>query len=252
MYFVYGNYKHEDHECMVTSFTATRIYNRMGQSEIIRRRMTIAGEIVGADAAAIDERVRQIRLAYTLQGGYAAMFHQSGVPSYLEMPSAGSLSGVRVVEGPTFMQQDKAAHYVTGLPFTVTLECDYVDGGAINYLVDYRERVSMSGTGGPRRITFEVDSGRPIEQVTSTNTPVTMVQEGYAVGMTGWPEPNQCYAPTQLDLPEGYQVSFETPQRHANGWLDYRTSWSYHCTFVESPGFPTPLLRYTSGGTILR
>lgn len=239
MRFSYGSYEHPDNECMVTFWGGSTIYNARGKPQYLRKRMVVEGEIVANGSTAIAARVKEIQDAYAVPGGSATLHGTAGAYT---LSSAGSVSGVRIVQAPTFFQQDGKAHMATGLPFSVVLEADYLinDGDP---LVSYSETITHIGTGGPRRATLELDNGEPIEQIVSTHTPVTIIQAGEAVGSAGYPSINQPIFPTQVDLPDGLQISTSAPRLEGNVYVDWPIRWAYRMTCLNLPSIPYPLQR---------
>lgn len=241
MIFRYASYNHPDNECMVTFFGASTIYNARGRPQLLRKRMVIEGEIIAAGPTAISDRMVEINDAYIVSGGSALLLSDEGGTAY-SLPSSGSISGVRVVQPPSFIQQEGKAHMATGLPFSVVLEADYqINDG--DTLVSYEETITHVGNGGPRRVTLELDSGQPIEQIVSSFTPVTVIQAGEAVGSLSYPNVNQPIFPSQVDLPDGLQISTSAPRLDGNTYVDWPIRWAYRMALTSLGTIPYPLLR---------
>lgn len=240
MIFRYGTYSHPANECLVTYFGGETTYNSRGEPDIVRKRMVVEGEIV-ALTTDIDTRMNEIINVYKVDGGNASLTRSNGAWTAYNLPAAGSITGVRVVQRPTFLQQDGKAHMVTGLPFTIVLEAEYPAENS--GLVSYSETITHTGTGGPRRVTLELDSGTPIEQIVSGNTPVTVSQVGEAVGRDGYPSVNPPIFPTQVNLPDGYVIARSAPRMHGKQYIDYPVRWAYNMTLLTLPSIPNPLLR---------
>lgn len=238
----YGSFSFDDNETMVSAFRAVRIYNQRGLPAVIRRQMVIEGEIIAANTAAIDARVQQIRSAFAIDGAAAGLYQSDGTPTQFQLPTAGSLGGVRIVEEPSFSLDDGRAHYATGLPFRVVLEADYpeVGGGG---LVAYNETITRIGNGGPRRLTIELDNGVPAEQIVSTNTPVVILQSGEAVGFSAYPAFNTPILPAYVDLPDGYVTSAGAPQLSGTVFINYPIRWQYRMTLPTNITIPLPTPR---------
>lgn len=239
-----GNgYSHPDNECLVTFFGAQRIYNPRGQAAILRRTMRVEGEIIAATTAAIDARVAEIRAAYAVEGGSVVLYTSAGAATQFQLPSAGSINGVRIVEGPTFFTQDAKAHYATGLPFAITFEADYLQPQTSGVQF-YSETIVQIGDGGARRIVIEVDNGSPVEQVVSTHTPVVIIQSGEAMGYLSYITPNTPLYSQYLDQPDGYQLIKESPQLLGGSIaLNYVSRWNYRMTIPTSVTIPFPSTR---------
>lgn len=236
----YGSYEHPDHECLPSFFGQERIFNQRGNAYIKRKRMVIDGEIVANGTSAIDARVSQILNAYSVDGGNVLLTQSDGLPTNFRLGHE-SISGVRVVEGPSFFTQDGKAHLATGLPFSITLEADYLESNDV--LQFYEERITRIGTGGPRSVTIELDNGPPVKQVVSSHTPIIVVQSGTAVGISVRPTPNAPLFPDFMDGPEDNQVTNGSPQMNGGFPMNYMVSWNYRFTLTSPTSIPLPLLR---------
>lgn len=240
MIFIYGSYEHPDHECLVSFFGQERLFNQRGNAYITRKRMVVDGEIVANSATAINTRVGQILSAYAVDGGNVLLRQSDGIPTNFRM-GHDSINGVRVVEGPSFFTQDGKAHFATGLPFSITLEADYLEGN--DTLQFYEERITRIGSGGPRSVTIELDNGPPVKQVVSSHTPIIVIQSGTAVGIAGRPQPNAPLFPAFMDGPEDDQVTNGSPQLNGGFPMNYTVSWNYRFTLTSPTSIPLPLLR---------
>jgi hypothetical protein len=242
MIFTYGGYSHPDNECLVTFFGAQRLQGPRGKTITLRRTMRVEGEIIASTTAAIDARVAAIRAAYAVEGGSAVLYTSAGASTQFQLPSLGSISGTRIVEGPTFFTQDGKAHYATGLPFALTLEADYFTKESFGLLF-YTETISRVGSGGPRRVVIEVDNGLPVEQLVSTNTPIVVIQSGEAVNFAGsYPPPNSPIFAQYLDEPDGNHVAYTAPRLNGETYTEWTTRWDYRFTLPSNTTIPYPRL----------
>lgn len=230
-----------DHEAMVTYFGGQVVFNGRGRPQLFRRQMVIEGEIVAASASAINSRVRTIENIFGLNGGICALLQSDGTETDFVIGD-GALGGCRVVQPPSFSLQDGKAHFTTGLPFSIVLEADYTisDGDT---LVSYEETITKIGQGGPRRVTIELDNGPPVEQVVSQYTPIVVVQSGQAVGWGGYPTINDPIYPTQVDLPDGYQLTRGSARLNGATYTEYPVQWSYRMTLLNDQSIPNPTFR---------
>lgn len=227
---------------MVTFFGEATVYNLRGRAQHRVKRMVIEGEIIANGATAINQRVGQIQAAFAADFlGRVILKQSNGATTLIHLP-IGSLSGIRVIERPSFFMQDGKAHFATGLPFRIILEADYQYNDADPY-VSYNETITRIGDGGPRRVTIELDSGLPIEQIVSQNTPITVIQSGEAVGSLLYPPFPPPIFPSQVDLPDGYVTSTAHPRLHGNLYVDWPIRWQYRMTLLAAQNIPTPVLR---------
>lgn len=233
----YGGFPFQNAEVTPTFFGQWRIYNQRGRAQLLRKRMTIEGEIIADGQAAINARMGQIQSAFALEGGTCVLLTDAGAETNYRLDSS-AVSGVRIIEGPSFHIQDGKAHFATGLPFSITLEADYLvnDGDS---LVSWSERVTRIGNGGPRVATIELDNGLPIRQIVSASTPVQIIQSGEAVGATTWPNFPGAIFPAYLDNPEEAEGS-DAPRTNGLGFLDFPIHWQYRHTLPYNPGTIRP------------
>lgn len=241
MYFRFSNYTHPFGECLVAFFNRATKYNRRGRPESAVFRMIVRGEIVATGQAAIDARVAEIRNAYGLDGGSAALLRTDLSATSIAMPT-GSLRGVQVLD-LTFEQEEKKAHFATGLPFSIALEAEYQisDGDPI---VEYHEQLTVIGDGGPRYVWQEIDNGPPIRQMVSTNTPVTLLQSGFMVGTSAsHAVVNEPLFPDNLDRPDGIQKGNATPKLDGGVLTEWGINWSYRMIFGGPVALPFPTVK---------
>lgn len=246
----YGAFEFDDNSVTPIFSGAGKVYSSRNQAYIQRRRIVLEGEIIPnpdlltrfdelPDAIAFAKNA--VNNAFALDGGDFFFFTNDGGVAY-SLVNAGSIGGVRVKEGPTFLSQDGMAHWATGLPFSIALEADYpllTDG-----LLEYRETITRVGNGGQRVATIEVDSGPPVKQIVSTNTPITVLQTGEAVGMFSQPAFNlPIYSdPTLLENPEE-ATGAEAPHLNGGTYMGYVSRWNYRFTLSTNIALPLPLKR---------
>lgn len=236
MVFKYGTFSFADGECLVTFFGRQQRVNSRGIPQTNVYTMVVEGEIIASGQAAIDARARLITTALSLDGGSAVLLTDGGNETVYYLGAANA-HYVRV-SNMSFLQQDGKAHYATGLPFTFTIEAEY--GALSDGLVSYEERVTIIGTGGPRRVWPELDNGPAIEQVTSTHSNVTVIQSGAAVGSLAYPVFPQPFYPNAIGGPEDYQTTRVSPRRDGQAFVDWPISWTYRMTLLSAGQIPPP------------
>jgi hypothetical protein len=243
MIFRYAGYDHDNAECLPTFYGSFRRINDRGRTQSRVWRLAVSGEIVAVGQSAINARIAEIKNAYALEGGTAVLLKDDGSESEYRLSSSGSISGVRIVDGPNFTMEEGKAHWATGLPFNVTFEAEYFvsDGDP---LISYQETITKIGNGGPRVVWVELDNGPPVSQIVSTHTPVIVIQAGQAVGAAAYPYsyvPGYLF-PANLDNPDEVNVH-EHPRQSGNGHVDWTLSWVYRYTLNANPGNASPQLR---------
>lgn len=238
----YAGFNFDDHEAAVTYFGAQRLYSPRDSLMVVRKRCVIQGEIIAAGQRAISIRLNQILEAFALDGGKFQLYTTAGETTPVTLGESGSISGCRVVDGPTVFTQEGKAHYTNGLPFQITLEADYLASNT--GLIFYEETITRIGQGRPRSVVVELDNGLPVEQTVSSNTPIVVVQRGTAVGLLSYPVPNIPLLPINtMRGPEDDQISESAPRRSRFADLEYPVSWLYRFTLTSPVGIPHPLRR---------
>lgn len=239
MRFRYGNYTFENAECLITYNGGQRIYGPRGRATSMLRTWTIEGEIIRSTTAQIESRRREIESNLSIEGGSAALLADDNSPTY-ELNSA---KGVRILE-LAWLQEEHKAHFATSLPFRIRLQGEEIisDGDT---LLHYTETITRIGNGGPREVFVELQNGPPQRQITSVQTPITIIQRGEAVGeyfANGYPLFNNPIFPLNLQNPD------EATERIAPRWdgliqVEPAVRWNYIFLFNTIQELPFPLLR---------
>lgn len=246
----YGGVRLDDHVAMPTFFGAARRFNSRGQAQSVVKRMVISGELLGTSATTIDAKVATLQSVFAVNGGLCRLLQTDGTATRFILGETGSFGGCKVLDGPTFTLEDGKAHYCTGLPFTVAMEAEYPVLGA--QLVAFQETITRVGTGGPRRVTIELDNAFPAEQIVSQATPVVVVQTGEAIGFATYPVFPDPIFPTQVDLPDGYQTTVGSPRVDGGAYVDFPIRWNYRMTLPQTVTIPYPSTGTSVGSLLAR
>jgi hypothetical protein len=228
--------------------------NEFGMRYGYRERWTITGELQGADSAALTTAIAAMQTAFASDGQDLCLYLNDGMTKTVhELVSATAIGGVRILAGPEFPDGD-GAEYAVIRTYKITAEAEYEDEGA-DELLGYQETITVTGTGGPRRVVLVPLVGTPIMQQTSTATPVEVTQDGYALGLTDYPAANACISPndenkdrrmTSNVSPDKKADANVSPDKKADAkYRHYRTSWHYEMTFTQAPSesLVSPTLR---------
>lgn len=230
----YANFLFSAGEAYPAFFGQRRVYNNRGRAQSLVKRIDVRGEIIAVGQLAINTRIGQILDALSLEGGSVAFLMDSGAETHIRMPAAGS-RGVRIVEN-TLSEEEGRAHFATGHPFSIAFEAEYGIADSDPY-VQYEETITKIGNGGQRTVIQELDTGQPVEQVVATNTPVVMLQDGFAVGASGYPPfPVPIYGVDNPDV----SVSRSTPQLNGTTYTNFPIRWSYRKTLTADTGLTGP------------
>lgn len=246
MYFKYGDYTHPAGEVQVTSFEVETKRSDRGQALSKTATLQLEGIIVASGDVAIDARVAAIQNAYSLDGCNAALYLTNGTQSHLSLDSGSSLYGVQVIRGPSFPLQRNAAHYATGLPFSITLQAEYGISSNQGPFLGSSETIEQIGDGGPIVVITTLDNGPPVADQVSPASPCIVTQSGEATYELSsafgpiYPPFNPPLWPDHLIRPDGYRVSRQKMRPRIAGRNQYRASWNYTFQFTSPPFIPNP------------
>lgn len=245
-FFRYGNYSHPAGEVRVSSFDESTVYNDQHISTSVVKTMELSGTIVAAGDAAIDARIAEIQNAYALDGFDAALYLTNGSPSHLRLANGSSLYGVQVAKPPSFRIDPNAAHFATGIPFTITLRAEYGNSGVSDPFVGSAESIEQIGDGGRITTITVLDNGLPVGDVVSPASPVVVTQTGERTNELPtslgalYPNFNPPLFPDNMIRPDGYRVGRHKLRSKQAGKSQYRATWSYTFHFTTPPFIPNP------------
>jgi hypothetical protein len=134
-----------------------------------------------------DARITAAQAALALQDQDLIFYRDDAAASAKSVLSAGSLSGVRCVEGPVWSSRPGAQH-VTWLEFAATFEWETRFASAVGLLTDFHESLTIEG-GTPKLVVLEPINAPPVLQETVPVQGYRAVQEGEAVGVAARPTP---------------------------------------------------------------
>lgn len=232
MRYQYGSFVFEDGEASLDAVQRSLQTNSRGEPFLMRETHRITGEIIPPQSADteqarqtwIDNRIRQIEAAFAQGGRDGVLLNNSGSPTVHRLQDSSSVSGVQVVQPPSFGKQDEA-EFISGRTFTVVLSAEYPAEDAAG-LYEYRETIAYQGDGGPEFVAVECDSGPPIIQRVRDRTIQVITQRGQAVGIGFYPTVPPAIYP-QLPRASRPVIERQTPQRRGKTDLLYPVSWQF-------------------------
>jgi hypothetical protein len=144
------------------------------------------------------------------------------------MLNAGSLGGVRVIQGPSY-PTGRGYEGGTFRHYEVALEAEYPDAASFGMLLAFTESIQFMG-GGPRIVWREATTGKPQKQVTAQYTTYRATQTGSAIGYRQkpsvpgpiWPQ----YLKEQFTYPDQRSPKRSGPPG-APLYTEYEISWHY-------------------------
>jgi len=153
------------------------------------------------------------------------LFTDAGLLSHVAILNSGSTTGV-TLSGPNF-DTGKGAELATLRSFSFTVRAEYPLSPGVFVLQSFSERISMTGTGGPRFVIREALTGLPQKQYTSQRTKCRATQSGTAVGYLSEPIVPTPLWPNDEKLDER-SITWTSPKFRGGGFQDYAVNWSYN------------------------
>lgn len=235
--FQYGSYRHDVGECSI-GHSVSPIFDGRGNQKSTLEKLSISGKIHADNVSDLTSKIDLLIKAYSVNGKDACLYDDSGSRTRHCLLNNNSVNGVVVTSLPQFPESD-GAEYTTYRSYSISLEAEYYSSST-SPLSSFQESLSVTGTGGEKRVFIEVSEGLPVEQVVRQNTIVTAVQSGSAIGVYGYPPVPSPLFPESL-LSNSVSINKNSPTRNINGsFTNYEIQWSYQ--FVSSgqlSGIPT-------------
>lgn len=219
---IFGGYQHADNEAAVVVTARTNDNPaKLAFSNTVR--WEVSGTIIGTSPADLAAKQAALVAAYSVNYQDASQIDTSTGLIIQQLSDAGSYTGVRVIQPPSFPRGD-GAEFATERTYRIVLEAEY-EIQARPEIVEYRETLTMMG-GGPLIAHLTAIEGEPIKQQLAERTPYVAVQSGYLVSLTTDqqpPPPIFGYA----NLKEAPQITYTSADRLGKALRNYRVEWSY-------------------------
>jgi hypothetical protein len=194
MQLAYGSYSWAA-SSVVCKTDCTPVLNAAGMPMRLKTRMSVSGSLLTSTASTTpnaDLTAAQIAMQIALNVPYKDLIlftndEGNGVgPSATLLTNAGSLSGVRLVAGPTWSGDRGDAEYAVQRKFNFTMEVETLFPNRFSALMSFSESLSYSG-GMPIKVMALSVNLPPIDQTTWPLTPFEAIQSGQAIGLLAWP-----------------------------------------------------------------
>lgn len=236
MYFQFGSYRHPNNEVNLTSYEAIPRYSPRGQRTTYLLRLHASGLLLCDDQdgtaaerqSNLNSKINQLVDAYSLANmdQSCGLYHDDGTVTRHRLESSATnpanISGVRLAYRS--WPKGDAAEYATGREFYIILEAEVTDNES--EVIEYRETVSLVGTGGPRYRVVELEVAPPIVEIVNVFTKVDVVQEGTVIGFQTYLQPPGPLLP-QYEYQDLRMVRRMTPDAFGRGFRNYRTDYRY-------------------------
>lgn len=234
MQLLYGGVPIADAGWSLVGMESRLLRNRAGVGYGLLRTVSVPklGLRVAGQADA-DTKAGVIEAALRAQGVDLVYRNDDASSSFKSVTSSGTLSGVRCVRWA--WSTDPGAQHATYLGYSAEFEWEERFPGVSFLLTDYKEQVTVTG-GVPLTVVIECVNTSPVSQVTVPQQKYTVTQQGFAVGLTGYPTP-----PALLYTnPKQRAVSKTSADRVGESYQNYRVDWSYAWEFASAPAGAVP------------
>lgn len=244
----YGAYSHLPGECAVRINQQVVYDEQTGIPHQLLVSWDVEGRVEADTPAGVAVQVRRLEAAYSRPFLTARLLHADGFVAH-ELSGAGSLSGVRVVQPPSYPNA-QGAEFSTYRNYVLRLECKYPVGDPNTALRSWQETLTFSG-GRPARGIITCASGPPVPYISAAYTPYRVTQSGSAVGYLGYPPLSLVVPLFGYDLLEGEgdPITFGSPRSDGRRLVDWPISWTFR--FVSAAplvGRPRTLFTVNGGG----
>ena len=224
----YGNYDHALAEAAVVIERST-LQSEDGVPYAVRERWLISGVLQAESQLELTEAIAALCAAYAAPAEEVSLRQGDGATlTAHRLRASDTLGGIRVVMPPSF-PAGEGAEYSRYRSYRVVLEADVRLHARDAEILAWSESLEFSG-GGPREVYLELRNGPPQRQTVSQETPFRVVQQGRAVGLTGYPLIATPLWPAQEDRPER-RIRHLLPRTVGHGRdrtaTEYEVTWSY-------------------------
>lgn len=223
MYFDFGGYRHEVGECDVSRQRETIRSSATMRVMGTRLRWNVNGTLLADSASEMAIKVGQLTDAYSRNVSYCGYrFSNNAKVDSFWLDASQSLTGIRVLSGPTFPSMAETQH-VTRYDYQISLMAEFRDPYAVD-LKEWSDSVTFSG-GGPRFAMLEPLYGLPVKVLAKQNTVFRAQQSGRAVGWTS--RPSQAPPVWPGALMEAPRIRLIAPRSEEGTLVDWGVEWTY-------------------------
>lgn len=189
-------------------------------------RLDVKAIIDGSGQAQLSALEAAFRVALLDPYHDLVLYQDSGAASGTTLFNRASLSGTAIVDGPHF-EESQGPEYVVLRTVRFAMEATFAVRNQANAYVQYQSAVQVQGTGGPVRVWRRPLNARPIRQQVTPFSTVRVVQQGFAVGHSGYPAPDPHFVDRQWLVHEAVSGADESPTPLGRAWVDWPRRWVY-------------------------
>lgn len=235
----YGDYEHEEGENTV-AITRSPVYDRAYRRVRERETWQIRGQLLAASQAALKTAIEDLEEAYAEDGENLRLYHDGGGTVSAHALLAADCELGPLVTGPDY-PEGGGAEYAILRSYEITVTGEKAVSAA-EEIADYVETLSFSGGGARKRFSSPIE-GAPQLYQTAAQTLYVVVQQGSAIGRTGYPTaPSPRFSGANINLPV-YEINNRTPERVGDSYYNYEITWRYVMeSATPMTGAPNPWL----------
>jgi hypothetical protein len=234
-----GSFNFEPNEVNLVRFEKSPIKSPRGIRLMSVYRMMLEVVVKKDTVAELTSRIDEINTAFAFDGFDAKLYSDDAgtvLTSHVLINST-SLSGVRVIRGPTFDRCD-GAEYANKRTAIIVLEATY--DTSESDLVSWRETLRFYGTGGQDYAVMAAYPN-PVAFPMGTTTPQVIVQTGEAVGFVAPVVPPGPVFTTGVYYPSTLQEEgYDSALMQGQFARFYPSNWRYTMiALTPQVGYPT-------------
>ncbi|MDB5308146.1 MAG: hypothetical protein JWO38_2348 [Gemmataceae bacterium] len=182
--------------------------------------------LIGNGQADLTAQENTLNAALLVPYQNLVLYQDTGFPTGTNLINPASISGVRVVEGPSYENDARDGEYVTQRTCRFVCEAEYVVPGAAAAMLSFTESVSINGTGGPVFRWRPLINAPPVRQIIYPASTVKATQAGSAVGHLGYPPVPPPLWP-DVEMVDQRSVTAGSPRRLGQGFVEWPVQWRY-------------------------
>ncbi len=224
MQLAYGNFLFDFNSTKIASKMET-VYNAGGQPYSSKQSLEVNGYLSGDTQAEIVLAMSALQAALMTPFQDLVFFQDNGQISATYLRNQGSITGVRITEGPNYPTTEKS-EYVNQRYFEFKAEAEYPLPNTGGLLLSFTESLTFEG-GGPIYAFRNALNGPPQKQMVWPATPYKVVQRGSAVGYKKYPTWAVPAAKFPFALMKAPKIDEKTPERKGKGFQGYELTWEY-------------------------
>lgn len=145
-------------------------------------------------------------------------------PTPISFTSANCLQGPDVLD--LALESNEGKVYSTSQPYSATVYLEQLTNSAANPIIEFRETIDDSGEGGFERILVGGAINFPEEQIARQFAPYRYIQQGYAVGLLGYPSVPPPIWPGALKR-QRPRITKEGPTPTGRVLTNWRIAWAW-------------------------